>query len=104
MVQSPPLTNMRAYVKMLKETREAVQTALKQGKTFEEMKRAGILDPWKKFAGDFITEDAYLEDALQLLDRPEKRQIHPAQLGFPARPCRWRPVYFIFGNTIPCCD
>jgi len=53
--------DMRAYVKMLKETREAVQTALKQGKTFEEMKRAGILDPWKKFAGDFITEDAYLE-------------------------------------------
>jgi hypothetical protein len=25
------------------------------------MKRTGILDPWKKFAGDFITEDAYLE-------------------------------------------
>ena len=55
------IDDMRTYVKMLKETRDVVQTALKQGKTFEEMKRTGILDPWKKFAGDFITEDAYLE-------------------------------------------
>ena len=53
--------DMRAYVKMLKETREVVQTALKQGKTFDDMKRARVLDPWKKYAGEFITEDAYLE-------------------------------------------
>jgi glyoxylase-like metal-dependent hydrolase (beta-lactamase superfamily II) len=53
--------DMRAYVKMLKETREVVQTALKQGKTFDDMKRSRVLDPWKKYAGEFITEDAYLE-------------------------------------------
>jgi len=53
--------DMRAYVKMLRETREVVQTALKQGKTFDDMKRARVLDPWKKYAGEFITEDAYLE-------------------------------------------
>jgi len=53
--------DMRAYVKMLKETREVVRTALKQGKTFDDMKRARVLDPWKKYAGEFITEDAYLE-------------------------------------------
>lgn len=55
------IDDMRAYVKMLKETREVVQTALTQGKTFDDMKRAGILDPRKKYAGEFITEDAYLE-------------------------------------------
>jgi hypothetical protein len=38
-----------------------VQNALKEGKTFEEMKQAKILDPWNKYSGDFIGEEAYLE-------------------------------------------
>jgi cyclase len=53
--------DMRFFLKMLKETRAVVQNALKQGKTFEQMKQAKILDPWKKYSGDFISEDAYLE-------------------------------------------
>jgi len=53
--------DMRVFLKMLKETREAVQNALKQGKTLDQMKQAKILDPWKKYSGDFISEDAYLE-------------------------------------------
>jgi hypothetical protein len=52
---------MRVFLKMLKETRAVVQNAIKQGKTFEQMKQAKILDPWKKYSGDFISEDAYLE-------------------------------------------
>jgi cyclase len=55
------LDDMRVYVKMLKETREAVQHALDQGQTFDQMKQAHLLDPWKKYSGDFISEDAYLE-------------------------------------------
>jgi len=55
------LEDMRVYVKMLKETREVVQKALKEGRTFDQMKQARILDSWKKYSGDFITEDAYLE-------------------------------------------
>ena len=55
------LDDMRAYVKMLKETREVAQNALKQGKTLDQMKQAKILDPWKKYSGGFISEDAFLE-------------------------------------------
>lgn len=55
------LDDMRAYLTMLQQTRDAVEQALKQGKTIEEMKQAKVLDPWKKYAGDFITEDAFLE-------------------------------------------
>jgi len=55
------LDDVRAYLKMLKDTRDAVQSALKQSKTLEQMKQEKILDPWKKYSGDFISEDAFLE-------------------------------------------
>src|ERR1700730_1029715 len=48
------LDDMRVYVNMLKETREVVQNALRQDKTLDQMKQARILDPWKKYSGDFI--------------------------------------------------
>ena len=38
-----------------------MQHALDQGQTFDQMKQAHLLDPWKKYSGDFISEDAYLE-------------------------------------------
>jgi cyclase len=55
------LDDVRVHVKMLKETRDVVQKALKEGKTFEQMKQARILTPWKRYAWGFITEDVYLE-------------------------------------------
>jgi cyclase len=55
------LDDMRAYLGMLKETRAAVQKALGQGQTLEQMKQEKLLDPWKKYSGDFISEDAFLE-------------------------------------------
>jgi cyclase len=55
------LDDMRAYVKMLKETRAAVQKALGEGKTLDQMKQAKLLDPWKKYSGGFVNEDAFLE-------------------------------------------
>ena len=55
------LDDVRAYVKMLKETRAAVQDALGKKLTLEQMKEKKILDPWKKYSGDFISEDAFLE-------------------------------------------
>jgi len=55
------LNDVRAYVKMLKETRAAVQDALDKKITLEQMKEKKVLDPWKKYAGDFISEDAFLE-------------------------------------------
>ncbi len=55
------LDDVRAYVKMLKETRAAVEDSLKQNLTLAQMKEKKILDPWKKYSGDFISEDAFLE-------------------------------------------
>jgi hypothetical protein len=47
-------------VRMLKATRETVQKALKQ-QTLAQMKEAKVLDPWKKYSGQFINEDAFLD-------------------------------------------
>ena len=55
------LDDVRAYLKMLKETRDVAQKAIKEGKTLDQMKQAKLLDPWKKYSGDFIKEDTFLE-------------------------------------------
>ena len=55
------LDDVRAYLRMLRETRDVAQKAIKEGKTLDQMKQAKLLDPWKKYSGDFITEDAFLE-------------------------------------------
>jgi cyclase len=55
------LDDVRAYLKMLKETREVTAKALQEGKSLDQMKQAKLLDPWKKYSGDFINEDAFLE-------------------------------------------
>ena len=55
------LDDVRVYLTMLKETRDAVQKALKEGKTLDQMKQAKLLDPWKKYSGEFVSEDVFLE-------------------------------------------
>ena len=55
------LDDVRAYVKMLKETRDVVEKALKKHKTLDQMKQEKILEPWKKYSGDFISSDAFIE-------------------------------------------
>jgi cyclase len=55
------LDDVRAYVKMLKETRDVVQAALKKGQSLDQMKQAKLLAPWKKYSGDFVNEDVFLE-------------------------------------------
>jgi cyclase len=55
------LDDVRRFVTMLKETNAAVEVALKQGKSLDQMKQAKVLDRWKKWSGDFISTDAFLE-------------------------------------------
>ena len=52
--------DMRVYVKMLRDTRDLVAKGIKEGKSFDDMKQAKILDPWKKYSG-YMTEDTFLE-------------------------------------------
>lgn len=53
--------DVRKYLDMLKATRDVVAKALQQGQTLDQMKRARLLDPWKKYEGDFIKQDTFLE-------------------------------------------
>jgi cyclase len=59
--QLSSLDDLRAYKSMLQATRDAVALALKDGKTLDQMKKAKILDPWKQYSGEFVSEDAFLE-------------------------------------------
>jgi cyclase len=69
--QLSSLDDLRAYLTMLKATREAVAHALKDGKTLDQMKKAKILDPWRKYAGEFVSEDAFLETLYISLTGPK---------------------------------
>jgi cyclase len=55
------LDDVRAFTKMLKETSAVVQKALDGHKTLDQMKQEKILAPWKRFSGDFVNEDAFIE-------------------------------------------
>jgi glyoxylase-like metal-dependent hydrolase (beta-lactamase superfamily II) len=55
------LDDVREYVKMLKETAAVVQKALSEHKTLEQMKQEKILEPWKKWSGEFIDSDKFIE-------------------------------------------
>jgi cyclase len=55
------LDDVREFVKMLKETSAAVQKAIDQHKTLEQMKQEKILEPWKKWSGDSIDADKFIE-------------------------------------------
>jgi glyoxylase-like metal-dependent hydrolase (beta-lactamase superfamily II) len=54
------LDDMRKFSAMLKDTRAAVEKAMKQGKTLDQMKAEKILEPWQKWSGDFIKTDAFI--------------------------------------------
>ena len=71
------LDDVRTYIKMLKDTRETVRASLKQKKTLDQMKKDKILDPWKKYSGDFISEDAYLETLYNSLTGSKEGKFIP---------------------------
>ncbi len=56
------LDEVREYITMLKGTTAAVEAALKQGSTLEQMKKDKILAAWdKKYASKFVTQDVFIE-------------------------------------------
>lgn len=55
------LDDVREFTKMLKETSAVVQKALDEHKTLAQMKEEKILEPWKKWSGDFVKSDAFIE-------------------------------------------
>jgi cyclase len=55
------LDDVRDFTKMLKETSGVVQKALDEHKSLAQMKQDKILEPWKKWSGDFVNADAFIE-------------------------------------------
>jgi len=55
------LDDVREFVKMLKETSAVVQKAINEHKTMKQMKQEKILEPWKKWSGEFIDADKFIE-------------------------------------------
>jgi cyclase len=56
------LDDVRAFVKMLKETSLVVQKAIDEHKTVEQMKQEKILAPWAKWSSDkFINADQFID-------------------------------------------
>jgi len=53
--------DVRKFVDMLKETRQAVADAVKKGLTLQQMKDQKILAKWDKLGHDFIKTDAWIE-------------------------------------------
>jgi glyoxylase-like metal-dependent hydrolase (beta-lactamase superfamily II) len=54
------LDDVRRYIAMLKDTKTVVESGIKQGKTVDQMKQADVLEPWKKWSGDFISSEQWL--------------------------------------------
>jgi glyoxylase-like metal-dependent hydrolase (beta-lactamase superfamily II) len=55
------LTDVREFVKMLKETRAAVEKEVKAGKTLQQIQQAKVLAPWQKYSGPFVSTDLFIE-------------------------------------------
>jgi glyoxylase-like metal-dependent hydrolase (beta-lactamase superfamily II) len=55
------VTDVRDFVKMLKETRAAVEKEVKAGRTLQQIQQAKVLAPWQKFSGDFVSTDLFIE-------------------------------------------
>lgn len=55
------LDDMRNFVKMIKETRSAVEKGMTAGKSLDQLKQEKVLEPWKKYNGPFVTTDLFIE-------------------------------------------
>ena len=59
--EASDLDDVKEYLGVLRATREVVAQAIKEGKSLDQMKQAKLLDPWKKYSGDFINQETFLE-------------------------------------------
>ena len=53
--------DVRAFIKMLKDTSAVVEKGIEQGKTLKQLQQEMVLKPWERFHGDFITTDLWIE-------------------------------------------
>src|SRR5215469_15506437 len=66
------VTDVRAYLEMLKGTRETVARAIHGGQTLDQMQEARLLEPLKQYSVQMITSDAFLETIYNSLPGQKK--------------------------------
>lgn len=54
-------TTLRAFAEMIRTSSAAVEAAMKSGKTLEQIKQEKVLEPWSKWAWNFISLDRWAE-------------------------------------------
>jgi glyoxylase-like metal-dependent hydrolase (beta-lactamase superfamily II) len=64
------LDDVRAYTQMMKDTSAAVEKALADHKTLDQMKQEKILAAWQKYSGNFVNTDAFIETIYYSLTGP----------------------------------
>ncbi len=52
---------LRAFANMLRETTAAVEKGIKAGKSLDQLKQEKVLQPWSKWAWEFISLDRFTE-------------------------------------------
>jgi cyclase len=55
------LDDVRTYTKMLIDTRAVVEKGIQQNKTLDQLKQEKVLEPWKRYSGDFVNSDVFIE-------------------------------------------
>ena len=55
------VADVRDFVKMLKDTRAAVEKEVKAGKTLQQIQQAKVLAAWQKYSGPFVSTDLFIE-------------------------------------------
>jgi cyclase len=53
--------DVRDFVKMLQDTRAAVEKEVKAGKTLQQIQQAKVLAAWQKYSGPFVSTDLFIE-------------------------------------------
>ncbi len=68
--------DVRAFVEMLKGTSGAVEQALKQGKSLDQMKQEKILAKWDSWGKGFLKADQFLEILYNDLSQKRSGHVH----------------------------
>jgi len=68
-------SDLREYLAMLEQTREAVTSGIAAGKSLETLKRDRVLDRWNaRYSGDFISTDAFVETLFHSVQSSQPQQ------------------------------
>jgi len=63
--------DLKAYHRMLVETAKVVQQGMAAKKSLDDLKKAGLAEEWKSWAGGFVTTERWIETIYKSLEQKE---------------------------------